>query len=141
MLYTSLTKKAMKIAFEAHKEQVDKTGMPYIYHPIHLAEQADTEIECVVCLLHDVLEDSNISIDNLEKEFPSEVIELLKLLTRKKAESYMEYIKKIKCNETAVKIKILDIKHNLCEDRLDNMGIKDMIRKEKYKLALKMLEE
>ena len=141
MIYTKLTKRAMKIAYNAHMNQFDRAGVPYIYHPIHLAEQVDTEIECVVCLLHDVIEDSDISIDDLEKEFPSEVIEAIKLLTRDKRETYIEYIRKIKSSDLAVKIKILDIKHNLCEDRLDKIKIKDIVLKEKYKLALKILEE
>ena len=83
----------MKIAYKAHMNQFDKFGVPYIYHPIHLAESLDTEIECVVALLHDVVEDSDVTFDDLEKEFPVEVIDLLKLLTRDKNDSYMDYIK------------------------------------------------
>ena len=59
MIYTPKTKKAMIIAYNAHNGQVDKSGIPYIYHPIHLAEQMDTETECIVALLHDVVEDTN----------------------------------------------------------------------------------
>ena len=57
MIYTALTKKAMRIAFEAHKEQTDKTGIPYIYHPTYLAEQMDDEVTTCVARLHDVIED------------------------------------------------------------------------------------
>ena len=58
MIYTPKTKKAMIIAYNAHNGQVDKSGIPYIYHPIHLAEQMDTETECIVALLHDVVGDT-----------------------------------------------------------------------------------
>lgn len=139
MIYTKLIKKAMKIAYEAHINQFDRAGVPYIYHPIHLAEQTDTEIECIVALLHDVVEDSNITFSDLEKEFPLEVIDLLKLLTRDKNDSYMEYIKKLKENEITRRIKILDILHNSDESRLDKIRVKDIIRRNKYRKALKYL--
>ena len=139
MVYTELTKKAMNIAYDNHHGQYDKGGVPYIFHPIHLAESLDTEIECVVALLHDVVEDSDVTFDDLEKEFPVEVIDLLKLLTRDKNDSYMDYIKKIKNNEVAKKIKILDILHNSDESRLDKIRLKDIIRRNKYRKALKYL--
>ena len=97
MIYTELTKKAMKIAFQAHKEQVDKAGVPYIYHPIHLAEQMEDETTICVALLHDVIEDGDITAADLEKEgFREEMIEALKLLTHDEAVPYMEYIKEIR---------------------------------------------
>ena len=82
MIYTKLTKKAMKIAFEAHKNQTDKNGMPYIYHPIHLAEQMSDEATVCVALLHDVVEDTDTTFEDLEKEgFTPEIISALKLMT------------------------------------------------------------
>ena len=84
MIYTPMTKKALKLCFEAHRDQVDKTGMPYVFHPFHLAEQMDDEISTVCALLHDVVEDSEISFEELkEMGFPSEVIEVLRLLSHK----------------------------------------------------------
>ena len=68
MVYTELTNKAMKIAYDAHHGQFDKGGIPYIYHPIHLAEQMDDEVECVCALLHDVVEDTDITFEDLEKD-------------------------------------------------------------------------
>lgn len=67
MIYTSKTKKALKLCFEAHKEQVDKTDMPYVFHPFHLAEQMKDEETTVVALLHDVIEDTDYTFDDLEK--------------------------------------------------------------------------
>ena len=84
MIYTPMTKKALKLCFEAHRDQVDKTGMPYVFHPFHLAEQMNDEISTVCSLLHDVVEDSEISFEKLkEMGFPSEVIEVLRLLSHK----------------------------------------------------------
>ena len=68
MIYTTMTKKALKICFNAHKEQVDKTGLPYVFHPFHLAEQMDDEDSVCLALLHDVVEDTNVSFEDLINE-------------------------------------------------------------------------
>ena len=62
-----MTKKAMKLSFEAHRNQVDKSGMPYVYHPFHLAEQMSDEETTIVALLHDVTEDTDLSVNDLHK--------------------------------------------------------------------------
>lgn len=134
MIYTPKTKKAMIIAYNAHNGQVDKSGIPYIYHPIHLAEQMDTETECIVALLHDVVEDTNVTFDELEKNFSPEVIEGLKLLTHDKNVDYLEYIRKIKNNPIARKVKLADLYHNSDPTRMENPTPKDLERKEKLKL-------
>ena len=139
MINTKLTRKAMIIAYNAHKNQVDKSGVPYIYHPIHVAEQMDTEEECVVALLHDVVEDTNVTFKQLGEVFSKEIIDILKLLTKKKEIDYYEYINKIKENAVARKAKIADIKHNLDRSRLDVITDKDIKREEKYKKALSIL--
>ena len=139
MINTKMTREAMKIAYNAHYNQFDRAGVPYIYHPIHLAENIDAEIACVVALLHDVVEDTDITMEELEKTFPREVIEILKLLTHDKKVDYMEYIKRIKENEIARKVKIEDILHNADETRLDSITEEDIIRREKYKKALEFL--
>ncbi len=139
MINTKMTREAMKIAYNAHYNQFDRAGVPYIYHPIHLAENMDSEIACVVALLHDVVEDTDITMEELEKAFPREVIEILKLLTHDKKVDYMEYIKRIKENEIARKVKIEDILHNADETRLDSITEEDIIRREKYKKALEFL--
>lgn len=141
MINTKLTRKAMIIAYNAHINQFDKAGVPYIYHPIHLAEQMDTEFECIVALLHDVVEDTDVTFEELEKEFPSEVIEILKLLTHDKKVDYMKYIEEIKKNPIARKIKIADINHNADESRLDKITLKDVARRNKYNKALEYLKK
>ena len=77
MLYTDLTKRAMRIAFDAHKNQVDKSGLPYIFHPFHLAEQMTEEYAVCAALLHDVAEDTDITLEQMAEEFPEEVIAAL----------------------------------------------------------------
>ena len=140
LLYTELTKKAMKIAFEAHKEQVDKTGVPYIYHPVHLAEQMNDEASICVALMHDVVEDTDTTFEDLEKEgFTKEIIDALKLLTHDDAVPYLEYVKAIKQNPIATKVKLADLNHNSNLSRLDMVDEKAMERLEKYKKAMEIL--
>ena len=141
MLYTPLTQKAMKIAFEAHKNQTDKNGIPYIYHPVHLAEQMDCEDSICVALLHDVVEDTSMTFEELQAEgFSKEIIEALKLLTHDDAVPYLEYVKKIKKNPIATKVKLADLRHNSDLTRLDEVNAKALKRVEKYKDAIKILE-
>lgn len=140
MINTKLTKKAMIIAYNAHKNQFDKAGVPYIYHPICLAEQMDTELECIVALLHDVVEDTVVTFEELNKIFSKEVIELVRVLTHDKKVDYMDYIAEVKKVAVAKKVKIADITHNSDENRLGNITMNDIIRMKKYKNALEFLK-
>ena len=142
MLYTTLTKKAMMIAFNAHKEQFDKTGLPYIFHPFHLAEQMTDENSICVALLHDVVEDTDITFEDLQKEgFTEEIIGSLKLLTHNSDVPYMEYVKLIKTNPTARLVKLADLKHNSDLTRLNEISEEDIKRYNKYQEAIKLLED
>ncbi len=141
MIYTEKTKKAMKICFEAHKDQLDKTGIPYVFHPIHLAEQMDDEASICVALLHDVVEDSDMTFDMLsEMGFGEEIISALSLLTHESSVPYMDYVAKIKTNPLAKKVKLCDLCHNSDLSRLDTVSQKDIERAEKYKKARALLE-
>ena len=142
MIYTNLTKKAMKLSFDKHLGQVDKSGLPYIYHPIHIAEQLDDEESIVVALLHDILEDTSITKKDLSVlGFSESIINLIDILTRKKNEDYFDYIKRIKNNSRATKIKLLDLAHNIDLSRLNEINDSDLLRVEKYKKAIKILKE
>lgn len=142
MIYTKLTKTAMIIAYEKHLNQVDKSGVPYIYHPMHLAEQMTTEIEVCVALLHDVVEDTNTTFDDLkEAGFNDSIIEALMLLTHNDDTPYMEYVKKIKTNPTARKVKLADLKHNTLLTRLDESSSKVPYKYDTYLEAIKFLEK
>ena len=123
MIYTELTNKAMKIAYAAHQGQVDYNGIPYIFHPIHLAEGMEDEISCCAALLHDVAEDTSVTMDELAKEFPGEVIAVLRLLTHEKDVPYFDYVRAIRTNPTAVKIKLADLDHNSDQTRCVGSGL------------------
>jgi len=143
MIYTNMTKKALRIAFDAHKEQVDKTGLPYVFHPFHLAEQMCDEISVCVALLHDVVEDTPITFDDLVRaEMADEVIAALRLLTHDPSISYMEYIKAIKekGNKTALAVKLADLHHNSDVTRLEIVDDRMCERLKKYKNAIDYLE-
>ena len=141
MLYTALTKKALKISFDAHKNQVDKSGMPYVYHPFHLAEQMDDELSTCVALLHDVVEDTDITLDELRNDgFPNEVIEALSLMTHSDDVSYLDYVRAMKDNPIARKVKLADLAHNSDLSRLEIVDDKALERVNKYKQAILILE-
>ncbi len=135
-----MTKKAMKLMFEKHKDQVDKTGVPYVFHPFHVAETLDDEISVTVALLHDIVEDTDMTFDQLSLEFPSVVIEPLKLLTHEKDVDYFDYIKKIAPNDIARKVKLADLKHNSDLSRMDHPTAFDYKRNEKYQKSIEYLE-
>ena len=142
MLYTELTKKAMKIAYDAHQGQLDKGGLPYVFHPWHLAEQMDDEISTVAALLHDVVEDTDWTLEQLEAEgFPKEILEVLDLLTHPEGQPYMEYIERLQYNPIAVKIKLADLRHNSDFTRLSAVTAEQQARlKRKYAPAFALLE-
>jgi (p)ppGpp synthase/HD superfamily hydrolase len=142
MIYTPLTKKALKLCFEAHKEQTDKTGLPYVFHPFHLAEQMDDELSTVCALLHDVVEDTEYSLDDLAKMgFPQEVLDVLALLTHDSDTPYMDYVARIKPNPIARAVKLADLAHNSDLTRFSEGEIDEyaMRRQEKYLRAIEFL--
>lgn len=140
MIYSELTKKAMRISFEAHKNQTDKNGMPYIFHPIHLAEQMTDEKTICVALLHDVVEDTDITFEQLEEAgFSKDIVDALKLMTHDESVPYMGYVESIKTNSIATAVKLADLKHNSDLTRLDVIDEKAIKRAEKYKRAIELL--
>ncbi len=112
-----MTIKAIKVAYEAHLGQLDYNDVPYIFHPYHLAEQMDDEISCTVALLHDVVEDTDLTFTDLEQIFPAQVLEIVRLLTHNENIDYFDYIREIKKNPIATKVKLEDLKHNSDESR------------------------
>ena len=142
MIYTPLTKKALRICFDCHKDQVDKTGLPYVFHPFHLAEQMTDEISTICALLHDVVEDTELTFDDLEKKgFPAEVTDVLRLLTHADDVPYFDYIEKISHNPIARQVKLADLAHNSDLSRMNDSEIDEWAikRTEKYKKAIEML--
>ena len=141
MLYTPMTKKALCLCFEAHKELKDKSGLPYVFHPFHLAEQMETEETTVVALLHDVVEDTGYSLADLEDMgFSKSVLDALALLTHDPSVDYMDYVRAIKANPIARTVKLADLRHNSDLTRLDTVDEKALARVEKYQKARILLE-
>lgn len=142
MIYTEMTIKAMKVAYEAHLGQLDYNDVPYIFHPYHLAEQMDDEVSCTVALLHDVVEDTHLTLSDLEQIFPTQVVEIVRLLTHDEAIDYFDYIRKIKTDSIATKVKLEDLKHNSNEARSigSNLTQEQLLYwKEKYAKAKEIL--
>ena len=123
MIYTPLTIKAMSIAYDAHHGQRDKSGVPYVFHPLHLAEQMEDEISCCVALLHDVVEDTDITLEQLAKDFPAQVVEAVRLLTHDPDTDYFDYVRAIKGNPIAVKVKLADLAHNMNASRFAGVEV------------------
>lgn len=117
MIYTSLTIRAMSIAYQAHHGQVDKAGVPYVFHPLHLAEQMEDEITCCAALLHDTVEDTSVTLEDLAGEFPREVVEAVRLLTHDPETDYEDYVRGIRGNPVALAVKLADLAHNSDETR------------------------
>jgi len=92
-----MTKTALKLCFEAHKDQTDKSGMPYVFHPFHLAEQMSDEKTTVVALLHDVIEDTDYTLDDLKNMgYSDDILSAIALMTNDDGVPYMEYVALIK---------------------------------------------
>lgn len=131
---------ALAIARKAHAGQVDKAGVDYIQHPLYVASQIKTEQEKAVALLHDVLEDSDITVaDLLAYGLSNEVVTAVQTLTKKKGQSYQDYLEKVKSNNLARVVKLADLKHNSDLSRLKTVSNTDYERVKKYKNAIRYL--
>lgn len=145
MIYTPMTSKALRIAYAAHHGQVDKAGVPYIHHPLHVAEQMDDEVSTCVALLHDVLEDTDVTETDLRaKGFPDEVVDAVVLLTRGQGVSYRDYIERLSADPLARKVKVADLRHNsdttrLCELPADMRRQGERLAATRYRRALEFL--
>ena len=139
MIYTDMTKKAMRVMYEAHKDQYDKGGVPYVFHPMIVANDMKSEVSTVVALLHDVVEDTDIKLSDLSV-FGDDVILALSLLTRSSNDDYYDYIERLSVNDIAREVKIADLKNNSDLNRLDNITEKDLKRRQKYLKCLEYLQ-
>ncbi len=142
MIYTELTKMAMNLCFEKHKNQVDKSGNPYPFHPFHVAESMTDEYSTCVALLHDIIEDTDTTSEELlGMGFPNEIVEAIKLLSHDSTVNYLEYVRGLKSNQLCKEVKLSDLKHNSDLTRLSVITESDLKRVEKYKKAIAILEE
>ena len=131
---------ALSIARQAHEGQLDKAGVDYIEHPIYVASQVDTEEEKAVALLHDVIEDSPFTAEELLLAgLPETVVTAVQILSKKKGQDYQTYLENVKSNSLARVVKLADLKHNSDLSRLETITDKDLERLEKYKKAIDYL--
>lgn len=128
--------KAIEIASRAHAGQVDKGGEPYILHPLRVMLSRENELERICAVLHDVVEDSEVTFDELRKQgFSEDVIAVLDCLTKRKGESYDKFIDRVLKNETACRVKLADLYDNMDLTRIKNPTEEDIARIKKYREA------
>ena len=136
----SQSEKAYKIAKKAHLGQVDKAGEDYIKHPEKVASFVKTDEEKAVAYLHDVIEDTELTLEDLNKyDFSKEVLEAVDIITKKRGEDYQSYLNSVKKNKLARAVKLADLRHNSDLTRLAKVTEKDIKRKEKYQKAIDFL--
>ena len=134
------SEKAYEIAKKAHLGQVNKAGEAYIKHPEKVASFVKTDEEKAVAYLHDVIEDTELTLENLyEYDFSKEVIEAVDIITKKRGEDYQSYLNSVKKNKLARAVKLADLRHNSDLTRLTKVTEKDIERKEKYQKAINFL--
>lgn len=132
---------AVEVATNAHAGQFDKGGQPYIMHPIKVAESVDTIEQKIIAYLHDVCEDSDMTPEDLlAAGFPENIVSSVKLLTKPRGMSYVEYIEAVKQDNNARCVKIADLKHNSDISRIKQPTKNDFKRIERYQKALVILE-
>jgi GTP diphosphokinase / guanosine-3',5'-bis(diphosphate) 3'-diphosphatase len=131
---------AIAIANQAHAGQLDKAGKPYISHPLTVMAQMDTLESKIVAVLHDAIEDSELTIADLVRQgFPEFITDAIASITKIDGELYKDYILRVKSNAIARKVKIADVTHNMDISRIANPTEKDFQRLEKYKKVLQEL--
>ena len=132
--------KAIEIAAIAHTGQVDKAGAPYILHPLRVMLSRDNDLERICAVLHDVVEDSEFTFEDLRKQrFSEEVIDVLDCLTKRDGECYDAFIGRVIKNETACRVKLADIADNMDLTRIEKPTEKDQERIKKYKKAVEAI--
>jgi (p)ppGpp synthase/HD superfamily hydrolase len=125
--------KALLIATEAHKNQQDRYGAPYLRHVMRVAERGRNDDERIVGLLHDVVEDTDWTFDDLRKEgFPEYMIQALDCLTKRDGEPYDQFVERTKGSKLAIAVKLNDLEDNMDVRRAPRLEEKDIERLNKY---------
>lgn len=131
---------AIGIAIQAHANHLDKGGEPYILHPLRVMLKMKTEHDRIVAVLHDTVEDSWITLENLRSlGYNDEIVDAIDHLTRRKKETYDEFIERVYENKTATRVKIADLQDNMDLGRLKDVHEVDVRRNEKYLVAMHRL--
>ncbi len=138
----SSLQRALEITVEAHKNQKQKDGTPYALHPIRLSLTLETEEQKIVALLHDVVEDTDWTFEDLEREgFSGTINAALRLLTHNDGSPYEEYVERLASNPLARIVKIADLTDNMDFKRIPEPTEKDFARLQKYHRAWRRLQD
>ncbi len=136
----NLLEEAIEIAVEAHKGRKDRYGQPYILHPLRVMIRMNTEQEKITAVLHDVIEDTDITMEDLRKKgFTENILTAVDCMTKREGEPYDDYIKRTKSNPISLKVKIADLEDNMDIRRIKNITEKDIERLNKYRKYWKKL--
>ena len=142
MDYNELYDKALQIAVRAHKGQKDKAGHDYILHPIRVSERCDNPRAKIVALLHDTIEDTDVTADYLREEgFTEEIVEAVLAVTRREGEEYDDYVRRAAQNELGRMVKRADLEDNMDIRRLPELTDRDVERLRKYLRAWQYIVE
>ncbi len=135
-----LLEKAIGIAVAAHRGQRDRYGAPYILHPLRVMSRVQTEEDKIVAILHDVVEDTHWSPEDLRREgFPEPLLEALACVTKREGEAYEDFVKRSAGNPVARRVKIADLEDNLDIRRMPAIAEEDLGRLRKYLAAWREL--
>ena len=138
----SYLEKAIGIAVEAHRGQTDRAGAPYILHPLRVMARVNTEAEKIVAVLHDVVEDTDWTLDRLSKEgFSSAVVRAIDCVTKREGETYEDFVKRSAENPLARRVKLADLEDNMDLRRNQTFTSKDLERLNKYRRAWEFLTQ
>lgn len=132
---------ALQIAVAAHRGQLEKNGNPYVFHPIRIMLKMPTIETKVVALLHDVVEDTTITIDYLREVFPEEITDAVMAITKSGLQTYDDYLATVKANEIARIVKLGDLEDNMDLSRIPKLSEADYTRTKKYQQAVLFLTE
>lgn len=127
---------ALELAIEKHKNQTDKSGKPYILHPLHVMETVQSDDAKIVAILHDIIEDTDVTEEDLLKAGLSKhIVDAIVMLSKPYDEDYMDYVKKVASNPLAKEVKLADLQHNMDLRRLSTLKERDLVRNRKYQIA------
>jgi len=133
---SALLAKAIAIAAIAHQHQLDKTKQPYILHPLRLMMRGQTPAEKIVAVLHDVVEDTEWTLEQLVSEgFPENIVVAIDCLSRQPEETYEQFIDRVLTNRLATQVKLYDLEDNMDTTRLNVLTEKDWERLQRYHQA------
>lgn len=134
--------RAIALAATYHAGQQQRNGQPYILHPLHVMQRVHGMSAKMVAVLHDAIEDTDLTLAMLKREgFDEAILQAIDLLTRKGRQPYDEYLAGLVGNTLALTVKIEDVRHNLDSSRIDQLSDHDVMNLRKYHAALKWLEQ